>query len=238
MTGEARAPGAEAPKDTRERLIEAGMAVFAERGYEEASLREICSRAGANPAAVNYHFGDKQRFYAEVLNVCHEQARSKRRMPQLDDDPEHPEEVLRAWVQWFVTLLLVEGSAGPLGRLMAREMADPSPALEELVKRSFLPIHQALSEIVEAVLKATPGAPSEPRNRGLCVNSILGQCLFYRHSQPAVEHLERLAPALTKSGLGEPGLGFDEIFLQELDVLARHIAEFSLAGLGGSANRP
>jgi len=52
---------------TREKLIEAAGQVFAERGFQEATVREICSRAGTNGAAVNYHFGDKLGLYTEVL---------------------------------------------------------------------------------------------------------------------------------------------------------------------------
>src|SRR5579871_6099374 len=52
---------------TRDKLIEAAGHVFAERGYRAATIREICRRAGANVAAVNYTFGDKMGLYTEVL---------------------------------------------------------------------------------------------------------------------------------------------------------------------------
>ena len=55
------------PELTRDKLIEAAGHVFAERGYRAATIREICRRAGANVAAVNYTFGDKMGLYTEVL---------------------------------------------------------------------------------------------------------------------------------------------------------------------------
>src|SRR5260370_1351185 len=52
---------------TRDKLLEVAEQVFADRGYQAATIREIFVRAGANVAAVNYHFGDKLRLYTEVL---------------------------------------------------------------------------------------------------------------------------------------------------------------------------
>ena len=53
--------------ETRRRLLDAAGEVFAEKGFAKATVREICQKAEANIAAVNYHFGDKEKLYAAVL---------------------------------------------------------------------------------------------------------------------------------------------------------------------------
>lgn len=59
---------------TKQRLLETAGFVFAERGFEHATVREICRRAKANVASVNYHFGGKEELYAEVLAYGAQQA--------------------------------------------------------------------------------------------------------------------------------------------------------------------
>jgi AcrR family transcriptional regulator len=52
---------------TRQDLVEAAISVFADKGFEAGSVREIAGLANANQAAVSYHFGGKDGLYREVL---------------------------------------------------------------------------------------------------------------------------------------------------------------------------
>ena len=52
---------------TRERLLDTAEMLFAERGFEGTSVRQITDAAGANLGAVNYHFRSKENLYAEVF---------------------------------------------------------------------------------------------------------------------------------------------------------------------------
>lgn len=64
-----RSAVAEDKEQTRARILAAAIDVFAEHGYEGASTREICGRAGVNGAALNYHFRSKELMW---LAVCDE----------------------------------------------------------------------------------------------------------------------------------------------------------------------
>ena len=61
-------------KDTRQNLLDSGAELFSEKGYACTSVAEICKRAGANIASVNYHFGSKDALYREVIRYTYEQA--------------------------------------------------------------------------------------------------------------------------------------------------------------------
>src|SRR5271169_4644521 len=84
--------------ETRRQLLEAAGEVFAETGFRDATVREICRRAGANIAAVNYHFGDKETLYAEVLRFAYQKSVEKY-PPQKDVSADADAETkLRAFV--------------------------------------------------------------------------------------------------------------------------------------------
>ena len=83
-------------------------------------------------------------------------------MPQLEDDPEHPGRALYAWVRWFLDRLLVQSKAGPLGKLMAREMFQPTPAFDEVIRCSFLPMKSALGRSASSSSAGDSFASGDP----------------------------------------------------------------------------
>lgn len=201
--------------ETRKRLLEAAGEVFAEHGFRAATIHQICQRAGANIAAVNYHFSDKEQLYHEVIRYSDEEGGSAapRELPKSSP----PEERLRAHVEWFLMHLLDEGRPAWHGRLMAREMIEPTSALDALVEGHIRVTQIRLLGIVRELLG--PGASDELVRS--CAFSITGQCLFYHHCEPVIS---RLHPGLP--------LGPDQV-----PKLAEHITRFSLDGLRGARER-
>ena len=195
---------------TRQQLLEAAGEVFAERGFRSATVREICLRAKANIAAVNYHFGDKEALYLEVFRYSRQ--KELERFPQLRKDAKlPPEKQLHAFILSLLQRVFDKGDASWHGLLMLREMTEPTAALDFVVAEKIRPMAEQLSEIVAELL----GCRVNDERVSRCSFSVVGQCVFYCHSRTIVERLR-------------PEQKFDQ---KSLEQLAEHIAKFSLAGL-------
>jgi AcrR family transcriptional regulator len=199
---------------TRQRILEAAGEVFATSGFRAATVRDIVHRAGANVAAINYHFGDKAGLYAEVLKYAHGCAMSKY-PPDLGLGPHAtPRQRLHAFVRSFLFRVLDEGRPAWHGKLMAREMAEPTGTLEAIVKDGVRPHFAALQSIVTDLLGAK-AAELDREHVRYCAWSIVGQCLYYFYARPVILQLN-------------PGQGFQA---SDVEAIARHITDFSLGAI-------
>lgn len=198
--------------ETRRQLLEAAGEVFAETGFRDATVREICRRAHANIAAVNYHFGDKETLYIEVLRYAHGKALEK--YPPLLGLPESapPEKKLRAFIHSLLLRIFDKGPTSWHGKLMSREMIEPTGALDSLIEERIRPMSNQLWEIVAGILDC----PLNHERVRLCSFSVVSQCVFFHHCRPVVA---RLFPQQLPQ---DPA---------SIERLAGHITAFSLAAM-------
>lgn len=203
--------------DTRARLLEAATEVFAEVGYRQATVQEICRKAKANIAAVNYHFGDKRTLYLEALRESHRRATEKFGPdPDLESGP--AEERLERFVGSFLRRILDPDRPALHGRLMAREMMEPTGFLEDLLRQEIGPRHRRL----EAIVREIAGAAASEEQVRLGALSVLGQCVFFHHSRPVLNVLHPRHP-------------YDHT---QIEALTEHVTRFSLLALRGLASPP
>ena len=201
---------------TRQRLLEAAGQEFAERGFRQATVRDICRRADANVAGINYHFGDKEKLYAAAVHYAHLCATRHDVVGAVAEAKEMaPEERLGAFVRTFLVGILDTGRPAWHAKLMAREIAEPTKVLNEIAHQTVRPRLAALAGIIREIIGQDAPQPVVVN----CARSVVGQILFYHFARPM---LERVFP-------DEP------LDATRLDELTDHIVSFSLAGLAGKA---
>ncbi|MBT3293658.1 MAG: CerR family C-terminal domain-containing protein [Verrucomicrobia bacterium] len=196
---------------TRERLLKAAYAVFAEKGFRDTTVAEICRRADANIAAVNYHFGDKESLY----NACwrHGFALAMEAIP-LDegvDASSSPHDRLRAFIRAFMRRVFDETEIGYFPRMMVKEMAEPTAALDAILEEVVEPQRKVLHAIIADLLKTDP----YDMRVIACGFSVISQCVFFAFNR-----------ALRERRLYAHGTP-DEI----AEHLADHVSRFCLAGI-------
>lgn len=195
--------------DTRQRLIDAAARLFADRGFENVTVREICKTSNANVAAINYHFGDKVGLYRAVVTRAIEVMQETNELSQRAGEGQSPEDQIRGFVRVFVSRLTGDGPTAWIHKLMARELEHPTEALSLVMTQVVLPRLEYLSGVASAIMSLPPSDSRVKR----CVASLQSQCLMTARKIPAP--LEKtFGPAM-----------------HDVDSAVKHIADFSLGGM-------
>lgn len=195
--------------DAKQRLLDAAEEVFAEKGFNAATIREIKDRANVNIAAVNYYFGDKERLYIETVKHAHQC--SWQGLPQHPPPVDAlPVEKLRHFIRVMATWTNAPVRQSSILLLM-RELTNPTAAAREVVRESIQPSAFRLRAIVEELF------PGIDEGRCLMIGfSIMGQILFYKQNRRTAEMI----------------FGPEAVAALPTEAVIDHITRFTLAALG------
>ena len=196
---------------TSQRLLEAATQVFAEQGYRNARIRDICKRAQANVAAVNYHYRDKEQLYRAVIENAFFSLRDDDPIPRSVIDQGIVEQQLYVFVRSLLGQLLTEGQSAVYAKLVARELVDPTSALDQVIDKGIAP----QIELLCGMIRSHVGRNCSEQAIRRSATSILGQCLFYYFARPVIDRLQ-IEHDLSPAGI---------------DGIAKHITQFTRAAL-------
>lgn len=209
------------PQDTRARLLEAAVGLFAERGFHGTSVRDIALRADVNVASANYHFGSKEDLYLEVLRSQFASIRARlwerRAKIPVEELAGLRREDLVGLLRSRITAMLelfVGSPPSRHARLMLRELLDPSAALPVAVDEFMRPEIEQSKAILSRLEPDIDDATLER-----CLFSMMGPVIYVTLARPAL---------LLMSGREEYPADFAE-------QVGRQMTEFSLGGLARMA---
>lgn len=196
--------------NTKDALLRAAIEVFADKGFNAATVRDICGKANANVAAVNYHYGGKDALYTAVLE---EVFPSDAYEPSSTSDMS-PEKRLKVYLRNLSCDIYKRGENTVTDRwaIFLREMAKPSKNLDFIVKRQVQPRADELREVVTAIL-----GPETPEHiLAFTASSVWILLLDHLLTQPILDRLTPKRPAITE---------------ENMHIFIEHVLTFSLGGI-------
>jgi TetR/AcrR family transcriptional regulator, regulator of cefoperazone and chloramphenicol sensitivity len=203
---------------TRDRLLEAAGHVFAEKGFERSTAKEICERAATNTAAVNYYFGGIEALYAAVLDEARSRILSVREIAKAVEGKTDPRSKLQAALGVVVQTLLGPVSSSWVLQVFGRDMVTPSPTTYPAKDKLILPMARILKSFIGELMGLPEDDPAVARG---CVSVMAPICILI------IGDRRMMKRAFPSFGLGEA----------DAPALAQHMVDFALAGLEAVARK-
>jgi AcrR family transcriptional regulator len=199
----------------KERLLNEAEALFAEKGYNAVTVREIIAAADCNLASINYYFGNKKNLYLEVFRArwIPRARRVHKYFGELLGDQESSSlsEVVESLALAFLEGPLADEERRRHHQLMAREMARPTEAFDLVAEQVTGPFFKKLAELMRPFMHPELTEEQVMLNI-LCIFSMV---LYFNFARVAVSRLT--------------GQEYDATFKARL---VEHLIGFSLTGLG------
>jgi len=202
----------DAGRQVQDRLLDVAEELFCEKGFDNTSVRDITAKAKCNVAAVNYHFGGKEKLYIAMFRRYMNKlisAQIENIHKVMSADRPTLEQLLETLVTSGLRSLTGSSDEKPLLMMMVREILNPhlknAVVVDEIIGK-FLRV------LSDAIVRLCPGL--KPDAGLLCVYSIDGLIL---HALLFSNYYYKYCPNL------------------KLDDLIGHIVRFTAAGIRAAA---
>lgn len=161
---------------TRTHILATAGQLFAERGFANVTSKEICTQAGANLAAINYHFGSRDGLYEAVLLAAHEQLLDMDAMAGIAGGAGDPKMKFRMIYGGLLTQI-INRDAGWALRVIMRELLAPSTLLPALARNAVLPKAKLMMGVLAELLGVPPGHAAVERALAFVMTQAMGMLM-------------------------------------------------------------
>jgi AcrR family transcriptional regulator len=199
--------------NTRAKLLAAAGVIFAQKGFDGASAKEIAASARTNAAAVNYHFGGIERLYQEVLVEAHNRLISLQQLQTVMADELTPEDKLHRLMEIIVGVFMGPAPESWAVRLIVREFLAPTPYVDILRRKAAEPKKALVFALVAQLLKLPEDHPAVARS----FFNIAAPCTMLLLADRAL--IRKLLPSFDDSA----------------PALVQHLVRFALGGIAAVA---
>lgn len=203
-------------RGTREQLLDAAGHVFAEKGFDRATGKEICERARTNTASINYYFGGMENLYAAVLTEARSRVFSATPHGQAGVEKLDAMAKLQMFIEGMMRAVTAPASSSWVMRVISREVVAPTPSLEGQRDKEFVPRANLLRGIVAELMDLPEDHQVVARG---CVNILAPLCILLICDRKALKR----------------GFAGFSLTAEDAPAIARHMALYAQAGLAAVA---
>jgi AcrR family transcriptional regulator len=171
-------------RDTRQRLIDAGLEIFGTYNLEGATTRQLAEHAGVNQAAIPYYFGGKEGLYFAVIEhlfsanfavigpvVTALQGELASKKPTRDEALA----LLKKLLNTMLERILARKASSTWARIIMREQMQPTQAFSLIYENGIRRVHEAVAMLLAIILE------KKPTDRRVILRShmVVGQILIF-----------------------------------------------------------
>jgi AcrR family transcriptional regulator len=200
-------------RTTRAQLLEVAGIVFAQNGFDRATAKEIAIKAGANAAAINYHFGGIELLYEDVLVEAHHRLLNLQQLRAIVTEDLAPEDKLHHLLGLIVGVFMGPVKDTWAVRVISREFLAPSPHIEVLRQKEFEPKKTLVFALISELLNLPVEHPAVAR----CFLNIAAPCAMLLLADRNL--IRRALPSIDN----------------DAHSLVQHLVGFALAGIAAVA---
>lgn len=169
---------------TKARLLEAALKLFAAHGFDGVTTRQLATEAGANVAAVNYHFGGKRELYhALIAQIVAETTPFMRPglealragIEDADGDRSRLSTIAATFIEHLVHGFLGDERMRLRAAIVLREHAQPTEAFSIFYEGRMKPLHEAVATLAGAAT----GRPADHPETIVRAQAVIGQVVIF-----------------------------------------------------------
>jgi len=208
----------------RQRLLEAALQLFADKGYQKTSTREIADAAGVNLGSISYYFGDKPGLYRAVFceSFCDTTAapdilQARDCLPDPAAAQLDPDAALAAFFFNFLHPLKQGALIRLVMRLHFRELVEPSGVMGTEVDDDLADLFRNMSQLISRRLDL----PTPDTDTLRLTHAVLGMAMHFFVAQDLVD---QVSPKL----VAKP---------ESIDALAERLATWAAGMIDAEARR-
>jgi len=168
-------------KTTKDKVIQSAIKLFAKKGFDATSMREIAERAGVTKPMIYYHYRNKEDLYFSLLDEY--LSKFIQKVDGVFSLPISPQEKIQSFVELYIKHLKKNPK---IFRIINREITGNRKHLDKLTDNYFSKIHSALAKVIDDGIKEGSFKTLDPHATAF---TLIGTIVFYFAERTVIERL-------------------------------------------------